>query len=223
MKKIKPSKPRKSLPSKLSSLVRVAVADMDRIQRLIEKARVEGKPPAYEFNMGTWHRSSLTSLPASGRRFQQCSVCFAGSVMAGTLGVPQTRDIGPLGAARIASRKGFGDGRGVLMWKLQALNHIRLGEIVYAFRAMRWWEPKLKNITDAAFDAMADKMANKIATNTLVAMGKFKTNVRLLPERQLIKKLDPLNFNGALANAANVAVFLGYMSTIADMLEREGF
>jgi len=54
------------LPNKASELIRVAIADL----RKVEKSK------AYEVNMAIWHSGVYKSI---------CDVCFAGAVMAKTL------------------------------------------------------------------------------------------------------------------------------------------
>jgi len=52
-------------PKKLSTLLKLALRDL---------GRVEAKPKKYEVNMSVWHISSSS--------ISKCSVCFAGAVMA---------------------------------------------------------------------------------------------------------------------------------------------
>lgn len=59
--------PAKTLPSKLSATIRVALDDLEKIER----------SSRFGVNMGSWFQ----------RNEEQCQVCFAGSVMAKTLGV----------------------------------------------------------------------------------------------------------------------------------------
>lgn len=63
----------KKLPSKLSELLRLAVADAQEIE----------KTPGYELNMNEWH----TFYDGV------CHVCMAGAVIGNTLGVSDTKTI----------------------------------------------------------------------------------------------------------------------------------
>ena len=67
------------LPRKMSALIRLALADL---------AKVERQPKVYTVDMGRWHEpyQQLTSGA------EKCAVCFAGAVMAGTLGLKPTDD-----------------------------------------------------------------------------------------------------------------------------------
>jgi hypothetical protein len=63
------------LPDKLSELIRVALADLRKVEA----------DPRYIVNMANWH------VAREGR----CEVCLAGAVMAGTLGVDPQRTASP--------------------------------------------------------------------------------------------------------------------------------
>lgn len=68
-----------SLPDKPSELIRVALADL---------AKVEADP-RYVVDMGMWHEP--LAPPFDGK----CAVCLAGAVMAGTLGISAERSLRP--------------------------------------------------------------------------------------------------------------------------------
>jgi hypothetical protein len=65
-----------TLPDLPSALIRVALADL---------AKVEAMPEAYKVHMGYWH------LPWAGK----CIACLAGSVMAMTLNAPPDDEFAP--------------------------------------------------------------------------------------------------------------------------------
>lgn len=66
------------LPDKPSELIELALEDM---------AKVEAQPDRYQVHMLQWHAPMLGS--------RRCIVCFAGAVMAGTLGVPDDLPVDP--------------------------------------------------------------------------------------------------------------------------------
>lgn len=65
------------LPDKLSELIDVALADLEKVEA----------DPLYEVDMGEWHQP----------RGPKCSVCFAGSVMAKTCDVDPMENQDPYG------------------------------------------------------------------------------------------------------------------------------
>lgn len=66
-----------NLPNKLSALMRLALADL---------AKVENSKK-YRVDMGEWHTAAEADRP--------CTVCFAGAVMAKTLQVPHMQSCSP--------------------------------------------------------------------------------------------------------------------------------
>ena len=91
-----------NLPDKPSELIRVALADL---------RKVEAMPKVYRINMEDWWFAGTNDEAG-------CSVCLAGAVMAETLGAP--RDDG-------ASPSDFPNG---LRGKLLALDSFRQGEVL---------------------------------------------------------------------------------------------
>lgn len=91
------------LPRKMSALIRVALADL---------GKVEEQSALYKVDMREWHRAN-----------SHCTVCFAGSVMAMTLGAsPQmTYTPGEMITLGLASDNDFN--------ALSALNELRDGWI----------------------------------------------------------------------------------------------
>ena len=71
------------LPDKPSDLVRLALRDMEAAE----------KSPLYRVDHGAWHRPPYyyLSLDSEG----PCTVCYAGSIMAWTLGADRLRDLTP--------------------------------------------------------------------------------------------------------------------------------
>ena len=72
------------LPEKLSDLIRVAAKDME--QALLSEE--------YTIDMGLWH-ASRRFLEEAGEPVQKCAVCYAGTVMAGTLGANKEEEFEP--------------------------------------------------------------------------------------------------------------------------------
>jgi hypothetical protein len=102
----KPEEVQIKLPSIPSELIRLAIADLEKIE----------KNPKYAIYMGDWHAvDSYTG---------KCEVCLAGSVMACTLGVSPNID---------SDACEFGDD---VSAKLYALNDFRTGQIGAAFWSM---------------------------------------------------------------------------------------
>lgn len=92
----------RALPEKMSELIRVALVDMEIVER----------NPAYKIDMGTWHAMGGEGV---------CEVCFAGAVMAQTMNVRPTR-VGT-GPSSFEDRLGN---------KFRALNALREGEVWFA-------------------------------------------------------------------------------------------
>lgn len=74
-----------SLPELPSDLFTVALADLRKV----------ATNPAYEIDMGTWHENCVEWDADDEDAVGVCHVCFAGAVMAGTLGTDITSEIAP--------------------------------------------------------------------------------------------------------------------------------
>jgi hypothetical protein len=85
------------LPNTLSGLIFVGLKDLEKAER----------SPRYKVDMGKWHEPSDTG--------KFCSVCFAGAVMAGTLGASPLANM---------EKDAFWDG---IEDKLEALDDLRTG------------------------------------------------------------------------------------------------
>jgi len=96
------------LPDKMSELIRVAIVDLEKVENLPEK---------YKVNMDIWH--------ATLDQDEFCSVCLAGSVMAQTLGAKSTDNIRPYYSH-------------LNVKKLIALNALRAGYVDSASRHMQY-------------------------------------------------------------------------------------
>lgn len=96
-----------ALPDKLSDLILVALADLERAEQ----------SPNVHINMGDWRAFYKYT------QNQYCSVCFAGAVMIGTLNLSKKRSGFP----------GFGEGvDGQTKSKLYALDYVQAGSIALA-------------------------------------------------------------------------------------------
>jgi ribosomal protein S27AE len=93
----------KKLPNKMSELIMVAIKDLKKIE----------KSKYYAINMGVWHEPN-----------GKCTVCFAGSVMAKTLGVDRRLYAYPSSFSEETRAK------------LEALDYLRKGEIQNAHSRM---------------------------------------------------------------------------------------
>ena len=69
------AKPVKALPDKPSALIRLALRDLEKVER----------SRSYKVDMGSWHMPEV----------KWCRVCFAGSVMAMSLNAERARFLGP--------------------------------------------------------------------------------------------------------------------------------
>lgn len=104
------------LPVKLSALIELTIADIKKAER----------SPRYVVNMDIWHEPRVEQVWSEKRgeffmpKVETCTVCAAGSVMAGTLKVPLSTDCGP---------------EDFSAWnraRLLACNFFRLGEVAEA-------------------------------------------------------------------------------------------
>lgn len=89
------------LPDKPSELIRLALADLEKVEASQE----------YVVTMSRYHE------PNGARGSRRCQVCFAGAVMASTLGMPPEIDAFPESFDRDTALKLF------------ALNEFRQGEV----------------------------------------------------------------------------------------------
>lgn len=95
---------RKALPNKLSALIFVALADLRKAE----------KSPRYIVDMTTWHTPN-----------SHCAVCFAGAVMAFSLGASFKQDCIPADFSSATARK------------LVTLDKVRSGNFYAAFRYLK--------------------------------------------------------------------------------------
>lgn len=103
-------------PKKLSAAIRLALDDLAKVER----------SKTYSVNMGVWHDPTYPE--------PKCTVCLAGAVMAGTLGVPPDRYASPSSHWGVNTKpKSF-----PLSWQrvLNALNTARSGYVNLALSVM---------------------------------------------------------------------------------------
>jgi len=100
---------KQKLPDKMSELIRVAIVDLEKVEKLSE---------VYRINMSRWHVADDDSDDGKVR----CSVCLAGAVMAQTLGADATQSFRP---------GSFNES-----CKLNAIEDFRTGDISAAARFM---------------------------------------------------------------------------------------
>jgi hypothetical protein len=112
-----------TLPSKPSALIRVALADLRKVEAL---------PDIYRVNMDVWHRDHRTDAV--------CEVCLAGSMISQSLG------------ARPGEHRGPEDFDQETTWKLYALNEFRVGNVFdglcYLDRTDLWLGADTRAITE---------------------------------------------------------------------------
>lgn len=98
------TKTKKKLPNKPSALIRVAVEDLKKAER---------DKKTYRINMDDWHVSEKADLNGSGK----CEICFAGAVIAFSLGIASNETMNPDDFPKTTKQK------------LYALDQFRYGEI----------------------------------------------------------------------------------------------
>lgn len=135
---------RTTLPSKPSALISLALADLYAVER---------QQNVYEVYMGDWH------LPIGTK----CSVCFAGAVMAKTLGESPENATSP---------HSFSSGT---CNKLEALDYFRLGSVGEGFECMgRSWmkgQRFQRQIESYSVDSLKFKRQMRRLVRTLRANG----------------------------------------------------
>lgn len=112
-----------TLPSKPSALIRVALADLRKVEAL---------PDIYRVNMDVWHREH--------RGDAVCEVCVAGAMISQSLGARPGEHLGPEDFDQETT------------WKLYALNEFRVGNVFdglcYLDRADLWLGADTRSITE---------------------------------------------------------------------------
>ena len=117
------------LPDKPSELIRLALADLEKVER----------DPRYKINMGSWH--NVIESPSTGRPV--CAVCLAGAVMAGALEESVHRSVRPWEYDRDTEHK------------LYALDMFRTGNVDSGFRClMGLYTPGAKALIRGAGQAL---------------------------------------------------------------------
>lgn len=94
-----------TLPKIPSKLLTLAIADFGAVLAAPERFRID---------MSEWHTAPYPGSEYGADR--KCVVCFAGSVMAGTLGMPDTVTAGAVDCAHNST-------------KIRALNYFRIGDV----------------------------------------------------------------------------------------------
>ena len=113
----------KTLPNTLSGLLRVAVEDGRKVQA----------DPRYVFDMSIWH----DPMKVEGED-TVCSVCMAGAVMAMRLDAPIEKVVDP---------DNYQD-KGDLEFQLRAIDNLRSGDLVDAYRALHWEDNSKRHLKD---------------------------------------------------------------------------
>lgn len=149
------------LPDTLSALILVALADLEAVE----------KSDTYVVNMGQWHSPSLNAGPKGQL---QCRVCFAGAVMAQTLGEHPGSYVS-IGA--------FGDDIG----KLTALDTLRYGDLEAAlYEFYCHGHEKNARLEEKATLIIAAILETGYYPSPAIYSGdpeRFKTDMRELAER----------------------------------------
>ena len=106
----------KQLPDKLSDLIELAIRDARKLDRRV-----------YYPNAGHWHHPSYSEDDSLS-----CKICFAGAVIAGTLGAPVMVNVAPSVPWWFPGWSPTQDN-----WrKLKALELVRAGALVKALRSL---------------------------------------------------------------------------------------
>lgn len=199
------------LPSKLSEVLGVAIKDMAKIAKLRDRAVVGHKPVPYRISMGHWHEQQFANSRNSPGS-TVCAVCFAGSVMAGSLGVSRS----------VATTPGHLHDNG----EISERDRNRL----YALNALRQFE-----IADAMATVGIDKIGpgqktmafldrcTKIEREIRIELGLVKPNH--LPSQMAITVRNTaarINSAKALAKPEGVREFLKWMRKLQRALAKRG-
>lgn len=110
------------LPKKMSTLLLLALKDLSKVE----------KRKSYRIDMSVWHSAPGTE-GTFGNKTKQCAVCFAGSVISGTLGVSKNDTFVPNDSYEMESNVQLDE---ETTQKLFALNYLRQGEILIAAHEM---------------------------------------------------------------------------------------
>lgn len=125
------------LPNKLSKLLTVAMIDLELVEQ----------DSRYKIDMGEWHTPSGS----------KCEVCFAGSVMAQTLKIPEWVYVDS--PDELPARS---DTNNVsLKLKLEAINSLRSGDLIAAFEYLAIDTTALKFLTPDPIEYDSGKVSNE--------------------------------------------------------------
>ncbi|MCA3266034.1 MAG: hypothetical protein ING19_08175 [Azospirillum sp.] len=191
------------LPSKLSDVLAIAILDMSKVVKLRDKAIAGRKTSPYRIDMGLWHVMvpNWTEYGRSGSNpFARCSVCFAGSVMAGSLKVPQNVDTSPenlLDEGAITARD---------LLRLHALDKLRRFDV---FGALTVFDVERRTVGRNIEKKMA------IEKDVLAELG-FKD------ARKAASLVNRINSTESLAKPEGAREFLQWMRKLRRALAKRG-
>lgn len=114
----------KKLPEKLSDCVKVALADLAKIEKL-KKSYIIAMESSFHDPMGSF-----------GNKANKCVVCFAGAVMSQTLNTPLEDDVAPQNFSNYNGKR------------LHALDNLRQGSISSAIQEVYGIDNILPKYTD---------------------------------------------------------------------------
>lgn len=118
------------LPKKLSALIRVALADLAKVE----------KSKKYRVDMCRWH--SPQAVFKEHIAFDRCAVCFAGAVMAKTLKCARTKHVSPEHFSPYVEQRLF------------ALDSVRSGEVRCALRQIGVGDAKAASAEELILDQL---------------------------------------------------------------------
>lgn len=136
------------LPDKPSELIRLAIADLTKVER----------SKAYRVDMGLYHQPVELTDPVD----YVCAVCFAGAVMAKTLGAPKRDRMAPDCFDRDTAHK------------LHALNEFRTGCVGSGLAVMgirRYEAPVRVPVTQYRYDRNQFKQDMRLMASELEDIG----------------------------------------------------
>lgn len=132
----------KRLPEKLSACIRLGLKDLREVEEL----------ETYYVGMGVWHEPVSGCLRDDGKCSVKCAVCFAGAVMARSLGAPINKSKAPSSYGRWNERR------------LDALDSLRNGHVRFALQVVAdvniydippiWYVPEYKEDKEGFHRAM---------------------------------------------------------------------
>lgn len=160
-------RPRKVvLPRKMSKLIKIALADIDKVEQSCQ----------YAIDMSIWHGPETLSSDSGNITKEVCVVCAAGSVMAMTLKADPTEEVNVEDYPKNTHQ-------------LSAIDDLRTGDVRSAATELDLWpaDEDAKGNTSKKYLAFQDKMRDlsdrTSVTSYEVDPDQFKVDMKALARR----------------------------------------